>query len=85
MRAFLEALKAGGGTELLGGHPETGIILDKLVVLILLCYKRRMPQKGQPGSCPRIWRAMAMRSVAMEAGLCRSERTGRAARLEVRR
>ena len=40
--------------------------------LVLLCYKRRTPQKGQPGSCRRIWRAMAMRSVAMDAGLCRA-------------
>ncbi len=40
--------------------------------LILLCYKKRTPQKGQPGSWRRMWRATAMRSVAIEAGLCRS-------------
>ena len=40
--------------------------------LVLLCYKRSAPQNGQPGSWLRIWRAMAIRSVAMDAGLCRA-------------
>lgn len=50
--------------------------------LVLLCYKRSAPQKGQR----QIWRsserASSMRKVAIECGLCRSGRK-RAARLEV--
>ena len=45
---------------------------EDLHVLVLLCYKRSAPQKGQPGSWLRMWRAIAMRSVAIEAGLCRA-------------
>jgi hypothetical protein len=48
---------------------QTGFAVKRL---ILLCYKRSAPQKGQLGSRSRMWRAMAMRSVAMEAGLCRA-------------
>jgi hypothetical protein len=40
--------------------------------LVLLCYKRRTPQKRHAESWLRMWRAMAMRSVAMDAGLCRA-------------
>ena len=40
--------------------------------LVLLCYKRSTPQKGQLGSWLRMWWAIAKRSVAMEAGLCRA-------------
>jgi hypothetical protein len=43
------------------------------------------PQKGQCGSCRSSRRASAMRSVAIEIGLCRSGRTRRAARAQVRR
>src|SRR5258708_6164548 len=41
-------------------------------LLVLLCYKRRTPQKGQWGSCCIRWRAIWMRRVAIDAGLCRS-------------
>jgi hypothetical protein len=51
-------------------------------LLVLLCYKRFGPQKGQHESCRAITRAMLIRSVAIECGLWRSGRT-RAARLEV--
>ena len=54
-------------------------------LLILLCYKRREPQKGQHGSCWSRARAILMRSVAMDCGLCRSARTRRAAGLELGR
>ena len=53
--------------------------------LILLCYKNEALQKGQRESCLSRWRAMAMRSVAIEWGLCRSGRTRRASRPEVAR
>ena len=43
-----------------------------IILLVLLCYKRSAPQNGQPGSWLRMWRAMAIRSVAMDAGLCRA-------------
>ena len=49
--------------------------------LVLLCYKRLGPQKGQHRSCRRIAVAMATRSVAIEIGLWRSGRN-RAARDE---
>ena len=52
--------------------------------LVLLCYKRNDPQKGHHGSCARRCRAMVMRRVVIDCGLCRSGRT-RAARPEVRR
>ena len=53
--------------------------------LVLLCYKRSEQQKGQQGSCWSRARAIRMRSVAMDCGLCRSARTRRAAGLEVGR
>ena len=53
--------------------------------LVLLCYKRRVQQKGQCGSWVRRKRAILIRRVAIEAGLCRSARARRAARLEVGR
>src|SRR3954449_10431656 len=53
--------------------------------LILLCYERRAQQKGQCGSWVRRKREILMRRVAIEAGLCRSARTRRTARLEVKR
>src|SRR3954467_12547430 len=55
------------------------------ILLILLCYKRRAQQKGQCGSWVRRKREILMRRVAIEAGLCRSARTRRTARLEVKR
>ena len=59
----------------------TTVVFDN-DVLVLLCYKRFGPQKGQHESCRAITRAMLIRSVAIECGLWRSGRT-RAARLEV--
>src|SRR5205823_12319370 len=53
--------------------------------LVLLCYKKGAPQKGQPESCRSRIRAMVCRSVAMDQGLCRSARTGRTPRVESRR
>src|SRR3954452_11378189 len=53
--------------------------------LVLLCYKRRAQQKGQCGSWVRRKRAILTLRVAIEAGLCRSARTRRTARLEVKR
>lgn len=53
-------------------------------LLVLLCYKRFGPQKGQHGSCRIKTRAMLMRSVAIECGLWRSGRT-RAAGTELLR
>jgi hypothetical protein len=52
--------------------------------LVLLCYKNGAPQKGQPGSCRSRTRAMVCRRVAMDRGLCRSPRTGRPPRMELR-
>ncbi len=53
--------------------------------LLLLCYKRRTPQKGHWQSLPSKARARIMRRVAMELeGLCRCGRM-RASGLEVRR
>ena len=52
-------------------------------LLVLLCYKKGAPQKGQPGSCRSKARAMVCRRVAMDQGLCRSARTGRTPRTEV--
>ena len=43
------------------------------------------PQKGQRGKCPRSWRAIAIRNVAIEWGLCRSGRRRSPSRTEVRR
>src|SRR4051812_41190372 len=54
-------------------------------LLVLLCYKRRVQQKGQCGSWVRRERAILIRRVAIEVGLCRSARTRRTARLEVGR
>ena len=44
-----------------------------ILVLVLLCYKRLTPQKGQHGSCRIKKAAMIWRSVAMECGLCRPQ------------
>jgi MFS transporter len=55
------------------------------IALVLLCYKRRVQQKGQWGSWVRRKRAILIRRVAIEAGLCRSARARRTARLEVKR
>ena len=52
-------------------------------ILVLLCYKYQPPRKGQRGSCRSRWDAIAMPSVAIEDGSCRSGRTRRASRLEV--
>src|SRR3982751_495711 len=66
-------------------------LLDQIVwaevirLLVLLCYKRRVQQKGQCGSWVRRERAILIRRVAIEVGLCRSARTRRTARLEVGR
>jgi len=54
-------------------------------VLVLLCHKKGAPQKGQLESCRSRTRAMVCRSVAMDQGLCRSTRTGRAPRAELGR
>jgi hypothetical protein len=53
--------------------------------LVLLCYKKGAPQKGQLDSCRSRTRAMICRRLAIEQGLCRSTRTGRAPRAEFRR
>ena len=53
--------------------------------LVLLCYRRKVPQKGQQGSCRRRNRVIRMRRVAIERGLCRSARTRRAAGLQAGR
>jgi hypothetical protein len=55
------------------------------MVLILLCCKNGAPQKGQLESCRRSTRAIVCRSVAIERGLCRWTRTGRAPRAELGR
>jgi hypothetical protein len=57
-------------------------ISDRL--LVLLCYKFQVPQKGQRQSFRSRERASKMRSVAMEYGLCRCGRM-RASGLEVGR
>src|ERR1700692_5133414 len=53
--------------------------------LVLLCYKRREQQNGQHGSCWSRARAILMRRVAMDCGLCRSARARRAAGQEAGR
>ncbi len=55
------------------------------LMLVLLCYKKGDPQKGQPESCRSRTRAMVCRRVAMDQGLCRSTRTGRTPRAELER
>jgi Transposase DDE domain len=54
-------------------------------LLVLLCYKRSVQQRGQCGSWVRRKRATLIRRVAIEVGLWRSARTRRPARLEVGR
>src|ERR1700746_1291693 len=53
------------------------------MMLVLLCYQKGAPQKGQPGSCRSRTLAMVCRRVAMDQGLCRSTRTGRTPRTEM--
>jgi hypothetical protein len=60
-------------------------VTNQNVCLVLLCYKRLEQQKGQQGSRPSRARAILMRSVAMDCGLCRSARARRAAGLELGR
>src|SRR2546427_3854919 len=60
-----------------GAHVLATGRIEDAIPLILLCYKKGAPQKGQPESCRRRARAMVCRSVAMDQGLCRSTRTGR--------
>ena len=43
-------------------------------LLVLLCYKRNTPQKGQRASCRNRKCAMRIRRLAMDTGLCRSGR-----------
>jgi len=43
------------------------------------------PQKGQWDNCPINWRARVILNVAIDWGLCRSGRTRRPSRAEVRR
>src|SRR5579863_6107522 len=62
---------------------QRGAFFNKL--LVLLCYKKGAPQKGQLESWRSRMRAMAFRRVAMEQGLCRSRRIGRAPRAELGR
>jgi hypothetical protein len=70
-------------------HPEriaeNPVLDQRLKPLVLLCYKRLEQQKGQQGSRPSRARAIRMRSVAMDCGLCRSARARRAAGLELGR
>jgi TonB dependent receptor len=47
--------------------------------LILLCYKKSRRQQGHLGRERARWVAIWRRTVAIEQGLCRSVRTGRAA------
>jgi hypothetical protein len=62
------------------------VLIEEIVAdLVLLCYKKGDPQKGQPESCRSRTRAMVCRSVAMDQGLCRSTRTGRTPRAELER
>ena len=56
----------------LKGAAGTAVAQTIGIDLVLLCYKRRTPQNGQLGSWFKMWRARAMRSVAMDAGLCRA-------------
>ena len=60
-----------------------GFNLDTL--LVLLCYKRSAPQKGQRESCRIRKPAISLRSVAMERGLCRPHESGTTAWAEVLR
>jgi hypothetical protein len=46
LRAFIVDDESSAIAALKGGSRDKG--------LVLLCYKRRAPQKGQPGSCPRM-------------------------------
>jgi hypothetical protein len=49
--------------------------------IILLCYKNPRKQQGHLGRERARWVAIWRRRVAIEDGLCRSVRTGSAARL----
>ena len=53
--------------------------------LVLLCYKRRTPQKGQRVSCRIRKAAIRRRSEAMEWGSCRPQAGGTAPWLKLRR
>ena len=54
-------------------------------VLVLLCYKNGVPQKGQPLSRRSKICAIIMRNVAIDHGWCRALRTGSTPRPEMRR
>ena len=62
----------------------TQILLNALLpifvgLLLLLCYKKSRRQQGHLGRERARWVAILRRTVAIEQGLCRSVRTGRAA------
>ena len=52
----------------------------RLASLVLLCYKNPRKQQGHLGRERARWVAIWRRRVAIEDGLCRSVRTGSAAR-----
>ena len=68
----------------LAKHRNAAVKVSAFYALVLLCYKRGGPQKGQQGSCLRMDWPICLRSVAIDAGLCRSGRT-RTARAEAGR
>jgi len=70
--------KTKGGWSASYLHPtaETSAEVFYNNVLVLLCYKKGVPQKGQPESCRSRTLAIVCRRVAMDQGLCRSTRTG---------
>ena len=65
-RADVRMIQRGSRT---GFAPEPGLV-------VLLCYKKGVPQKGQPESCRSRTLAIVCRRVAIDQGLCRSTRTG---------
>ena len=60
-------------------RPEGADDFGIWVVLVLLCYKKSRRQQGHLGRERARWVAIWRRTVAIEQGLCRSVRTGRAA------
>lgn len=62
--------------DFIKAHRKQRTYVTYRYTLVLLCYKKGVPQKGQLESCRSRTRAIVCRRVAIDHGLCRSTRTG---------